>query len=47
MTADFGPVHVKRVAESWRVDASEIIRIRLWNKRYSSHLEEEENEEEA
>jgi len=45
MSADFGPVHIKRDGETWRVDASEIIRIRLWNQRYAPH--EEEDTEEA
>ena len=40
MTADFGPVQIKREGETWRVDASEIIRIRMWNQRYAPHEEE-------
>lgn len=45
MTADFGPMHLKRNGETWQVDASEIIRIRLWNQRYAPHEEEELDEE--
>lgn len=45
MSADFGPVHVKLNGGTWWVDASEIIRIRLWDKQYAPRQEEEDEEE--
>lgn len=45
MTADFGPMNLKRTGETWQVDASEIIRIRLWSQRYAPHEKQEMDEE--